>query len=129
MGRPRAGSKAGKRGGTSGSPRPPPTSPASDSLPPPPGLTAYTFSVDEDEYALLAFELPELELPPGLSPAERDVVRAVAAGQSNAAIAKARGTSANTVANQLRSIYAKLKVSNRMELVRRCAGGSTPDED
>ena len=94
--------------------------PTPGQLPPPPGLEAYTFAVEGDEYAILGFTLPELEAPLELSPAERQVVQAVIEGNSNAAIAKARGTSVNTVANQLRSIYSKLKISNRIELIRRC---------
>lgn len=122
------GSKADGGGGTPPKPSSPATSgDQSDSIPPPPGLEAYTFDVAGDEYALLAFELPEIAVPPGLSPAERDVVLAVATGQSNAEIAQARGTSANTVANQLRSIYGKLKISNRIELIRLCARGSGAD--
>lgn len=122
--RARGNSKSG--GSSRGSPHDPPPSGSRprtdrpDSIPPPPGLEAYTFDVAGDEYALLAFELPEINVPPGLSPAEREVVLAVATGQSNAEIARARGTSANTVANQLRSIYGKLKVGNRMELIRSC---------
>jgi DNA-binding CsgD family transcriptional regulator len=126
--RARSGSKAV---GGDGAPPRPPAEPSSadkaDSIPPPPGLEAYTFDVGGDEYALLAFELPEIAVPAGLSPAEREVVLAVAAGQSNAEIAKARGTSANTVANQLRSIYGKLKISNRIELIRLCARGPGRD--
>lgn len=127
--RARGNSKSGGR--SPSAPQDPPPSgqrtrtDASDSIPPPPGLEAFTFDVAGDEYALLSFELPEITVPAGLSPAEREVVLAVAAGQSNAEIAKARGTSANTVANQLRSIYGKLKVGNRIELIRLCARGTS----
>ena len=95
--------------------------PTPSQLPPPPELEAYTFAVEGDEYAILGFTLPRLEAPPELSPAEREVVQAVIEGNSNAAIARARGTSVNTVANQLRSIYSKLKISNRIDLIRRCS--------
>jgi DNA-binding CsgD family transcriptional regulator len=133
MGAARAGGNSKAGGGNPGAPHDPPPSgqrprsDASDSIPPPPGLEAYTFDVAGDEYALLAFELPEITVPAGLSPAEREVVLAVATGQSNAEIAQARGTSANTVANQLRSIYGKLKVGNRIELIRLCA--CTPSDE
>jgi DNA-binding CsgD family transcriptional regulator len=89
-------------------------------VPAPRGLQASTFSLKDDEYAVLSFPLPELRIPRGLSRAEEDVVRAVLEGQSNAQIARARGTSSNTVANQLRSIYAKLGISGRVDLVGRC---------
>ena len=87
---------------------------------PPSGLEAYTFQVAGDEYAMFAFAIPEMKLPAGLSAAEREVARAVVEGQSNKEIAVTRSTSPYTVANQLRSIYAKLGVSNRLELIARC---------
>jgi len=76
--------------------------------------------VGDDEYVLFSFPFPDVELPPGLTEAEREVVRGVLDGRSNAQIASERGTSTNTVANQLRLVYAKLGVSGRLELARRC---------
>lgn len=90
-------------------------------LPAPRGLTVGTFSVDSDEYAVLSFPLPEVSIPPELTPAEQEVVRKMLDGNTNAEIARARKTSSNTVANQLQSVYAKLRVSGRSELVQRCA--------
>ena len=52
-----------------------------------------------------------------LTPAEREVVAFVACGLGNAAIAEKRGTSARTVANQLASVYRKLEIGDRHELV------------
>jgi DNA-binding NarL/FixJ family response regulator len=89
-------------------------------LPAPRGLAAYTFEVDGDAYALLAFELPAPNLPAGLSFAEQQVALGVVEGKTNAQIGQERGTSANTVANQLRSVFAKLRISSRLELVERC---------
>ena len=51
-----------------------------------------------------------------LSAAEREVASDAAAGLSNAAIAKKRGRSARTIANQLASIYRKLGVASRAGL-------------
>lgn len=56
-----------------------------------------------------------------LTPAERDVVGLVLAGQSNVEVAAVRGTSARTIANQLQSIYRKLNVSDRQQLARAVA--------
>lgn len=89
-------------------------------LPPPPELEAHALSVGEDEYTLFVFPLPAPQPPPGLTPAEREVASAVSQGQSNAEIARARGTSPNTIANQLRSIYAKVEAAGRIELIERC---------
>jgi DNA-binding CsgD family transcriptional regulator len=88
----------------------------------PAGLEASTFSVGDDEYVVFSFPLQPFSIPPGLTPAEIAVVEAVLEGRSNAEIARARGTSTNTVANQLRSIYAKLGVDGRLSLVKRCLG-------
>lgn len=51
-----------------------------------------------------------------LTLAERDVAERAAIGASNRAIARARGTSERTVANQLASIFGKLGVGSRAEL-------------
>lgn len=62
----------------------------------------------------------DARLVPGSLPltgAERAVVALVARGVPNAAIAVARRTSENTVANQLKNVFRKLGVSGRIELV------------
>jgi len=51
-----------------------------------------------------------------LTSAERSVVALALRGLSSRAIAEARGCSPSTVANQLASAYAKLKISGRREL-------------
>jgi DNA-binding NarL/FixJ family response regulator len=84
------------------------------------GLEASTFHVGEDEYVVFEFPLPEVEPLPELSVAEREIVRALVEGRSNKEIANERGTSHRTVTNQLRSIYDKLGVTGRIDLVRRC---------
>jgi DNA-binding CsgD family transcriptional regulator len=87
---------------------------------PPPGLAALRFAIGGDEYVILEFPEQKLDAPSGLSNAEREVVRGVIAGKSNAQIGRERGTSARTVANQLRSVYAKLNISGRRALIRAC---------
>lgn len=57
------------------------------------------------------------QLPACLSEAERAIARSVASGSSNRAIARARGTSVKTIANQLHRIYKKLGVTDRHELI------------
>ena len=51
-----------------------------------------------------------------LTPAERAVVALALEGCSNQEIARRRGASARTIANQLASAYRKLGVSGRAEL-------------
>jgi DNA-binding NarL/FixJ family response regulator len=87
-------------------------------------LEAIRLSADDDEYVLFSFSITPLEAPLELSCAEQDVVRRVLEGYSNAEIAALRRSSTNTVANQLRSIYSKLGVSGRLELVKRCVAGT-----
>ena len=60
--------------------------------------------------------------PPGaaaVSPRERDVLTAFAAGATNPAIARELGLSPNTVKQHASSIFRKLGVRNRAEAVRR----------
>jgi DNA-binding NarL/FixJ family response regulator len=52
-----------------------------------------------------------------LSPTEEAVLRGIATGMSNAAIAKQRGTSPRTVANQVAALLKKFGVGSRYELV------------
>jgi DNA-binding NarL/FixJ family response regulator len=55
----------------------------------------------------------------GLTPSERDVLRLIARGLDNRAIAAALAKSEKTVRNQVTSIFAKLGVSSRAQAVAR----------
>jgi LuxR family transcriptional regulator, maltose regulon positive regulatory protein len=59
--------------------------------------------------------IPEAPFLEPLSQQERKVLRLLAAGNSNAAIASKLVVSVNTVRTQVQSIYRKLNVSNRVE--------------
>jgi LuxR family transcriptional regulator, maltose regulon positive regulatory protein len=87
-----------------------------DELPLPEGAWAQPLS---DDLTLLAFVLPEAELPDALTLAEQEVALQVYAGASHRDIAETRGVSVKTIGNQLDSIYRKLGVSSRIELVLR----------
>ena len=91
----------------------------------PEGLGAHSFAIGSDEYVVLSFPLALEGSSPNrwvlLTPTERHVATLVIRGQSTAAIARARGTSPRTIANQLAAIYAKLGVRSRREL---CAGSA-----
>ena len=54
-----------------------------------------------------------------LTDAERQVVAHLVAGSTNGDIAHRRGTSENTVANQVHAIFLKLGVHSRAELAAR----------
>jgi DNA-binding CsgD family transcriptional regulator len=85
---------------------------------PPSGLDGVRFEAVAGEMAVLSFPIDEGEgALVSLTNAEHEVVLAVERGESNAEIARARGTSARTVANQLAKVFKKLGVSSRAELV------------
>ncbi|MBK8410616.1 MAG: helix-turn-helix transcriptional regulator [Sandaracinaceae bacterium] len=85
--------------------------------------------VQVDGVAMLLIDLPAPTLAgdhfADMTDAERDVALRVAAGQSNAAIAKARGTHVRTVANQLAALFRKLGVASRAELRAQLARGGS----
>jgi DNA-binding CsgD family transcriptional regulator len=62
----------------------------------------------------------------GLTKRETDVVFLVCEGLSNAQIAKKLFISAYTVANHVRSVYEKLRVSNRTSLAHYVSNLSLP---
>ena len=62
-------------------------------------------------------EVPPLAMPSSLTPAERDVAARIVEGAGHAAIAAARGVSLPTVNKQVVSVFRKMKVGSRAELV------------
>ncbi|HEX7085760.1 MAG TPA: helix-turn-helix transcriptional regulator [Vicinamibacterales bacterium] len=58
-----------------------------------------------------------LSLPPGLTPAEREVARVLAEGLSNQEIADRLGKSVHAVKFLLHSIYARTGLGNRTQLI------------
>jgi DNA-binding CsgD family transcriptional regulator len=74
----------------------------------------------------LIIELPidPAELPACLTETECKVVTLVLEGRSNQEIADARGARYRTVANQLASIYKKLGIASRTELVATLSGSA-----
>jgi DNA-binding CsgD family transcriptional regulator len=86
---------------------------------PPPDLQA--LQSDDGEVVILSFAIPEGEQPQALSPVESEIVALVLQGHSNSEIARLRGTSARTVANQVASVFRKLGVRSRLELVAHAA--------
>lgn len=60
----------------------------------------------------------------GLTRAEREVLAAIVRGCSHRQVAALRGTTQRTVANQVASIFGKIGVGSRRELVARLLGGT-----
>src|SRR5690242_11994475 len=83
-------------------------------LEPPSGLRGITFEDGQNRYMMLRFAIEASEPPPSMTVAEREVLQLVLQGLSNAAIAKKRGTSSRTVANQIVSLFRKFGASSRL---------------
>ncbi|HTB77705.1 MAG TPA: helix-turn-helix domain-containing protein [Polyangiaceae bacterium] len=90
---------------------------------PPSGLEVDVLDLDGDEIAILHFPVAPTADLTALSEAEGVVAIAIMNGMSNEEIASVRGTSANTVAKQVASIFAKLGVGSRRELIARVRDG------
>ena len=86
-----------------------------------PPISAYLWGSD---YALLAIDRTFTFMPERLTRAERQIVEAVVGGASNAEIAQRRRRSPHTIGNQLRSIYGKLGISSRAQLIALCFSGT-----
>jgi DNA-binding CsgD family transcriptional regulator len=80
--------------------------------------------IDGEELAVLSHPLDEPAALAGLTEAERRVAADVADGLSNEQIAHRRGTAASTVAKQIGSVFRKLGVGSRRELVARMKGSA-----
>lgn len=92
------------------------------SFAPPRGLRVHRVAdrtQDGDELIVIDFPLSQSEAPPQLTPAEKAVYERLLAGDSYQDIADVRGTSVRTVANQVASIFGKLGVGSRAELIAR----------
>ena len=70
-----------------------------------------------EDTMVLSFELPADETRARLTLAELDVLTDLIEGCANAEIARRRGRSARTVANQVASILRKLGLLSRLEVV------------
>lgn len=90
---------------------------------PPPSLVAYEL---EPGKVLFVHSIPRPTVK-GLTPAEEEVLALLLDGYDNASIAQARKTSPRTTANQVATIFRKLGVASRAELVAKLSSLS-PEE-
>ncbi len=81
---------------------------------------AYRFQHEGQEHVIVTVPL-RVRLDPALTPAEISVARLIVAGRSNADIARTRGTSVRTVANQVASLLRKLGLGSRAQAGLRLA--------
>lgn len=91
-------------------------------LPVPPGLQVRFVERGGELLAALSFEWRPVALPATLTKSERAVAEAIVAGDTSAKIARDRGTSERTIANQIASIFRKVGVHSRGELIARLQG-------
>jgi DNA-binding NarL/FixJ family response regulator len=86
---------------------------AASSTAPASSVRAALFTHEDETYRVIGALRPDKRLGPILPPAELAVVRGLVEGRNYKEIAKIRGTSARTVANQLAAAFKKLGVSGR----------------
>jgi DNA-binding NarL/FixJ family response regulator len=89
-------------------------------------VDAFSFRIGARVFAVLSLPAQASALPEPLTAAEQDVMRLVLGGLSNRDIAAARVTSERTVANQISTLFRKLRVGSRAELA--VATLPAPDE-
>ena len=74
---------------------------------------------------------PALTAPPGLTPRQNDIAKAIARGLSNAEIAREQGITIATVKDHVHAILTRLSLSRRTEIAAACHGhdpkASAPD--
>jgi DNA-binding NarL/FixJ family response regulator len=89
------------------------------SLPPPLASEARTVVVEGQPFLVISHPAPSYVTPsePSLTSSEREVLLALVSGEATRAIARVRRVAVRTVENQIASIYAKLGVRSRSELV------------
>lgn len=86
-------------------------------LPPPPGLSVESRDVTESSELVLSFPLEaQGEVAVELTGAQREIVEGLLSGLTNVEIARRRGVSHFTVANQVAVIFAKFSVHSRLGL-------------
>jgi DNA-binding NarL/FixJ family response regulator len=81
-----------------------------------PTVSFYEARIAGLQLAIIPLESDLSDAESRLTKAQREVLELALQGLSDRAIARARGTSARTVANQLRAVFRALGVSNRLEL-------------
>ena len=92
-----------------------------------PTSARYDVPLESGEIGVLAVDAsPRGAVTESLSAAELEVAGHVVRGLSNEQIAQTRGVSLHTVANQLRSIYEKLGITNRSQLAHAMTRGAEP---
>jgi two-component system nitrate/nitrite response regulator NarL len=90
-----------------------------DGVPVPAGELVFEVDLGGQTYLLICRPRPRPLASLGLSPREKEIVRLVARGLPNKAIAKVLDISLWTVATHVRRVFAKVGVSSRAEMIAR----------
>lgn len=91
----------------------------------PPAIDGARFTLAGEEFAVISIPKASAVEFDSLTRAENEVCRLMLSGLSNADIARTRGTSINTVENQIASIFRKLEITSRSELAALAGEGGT----
>jgi DNA-binding NarL/FixJ family response regulator len=94
-----------------------------EELAPPEDLVVYRIEMADVTLALFTYSTGAEAPAFHLTESEREVLRAVVAGQSNAQIAAERRSAPRTVANQIAAIFRKVGVTSRAQLAARWLSG------
>lgn len=90
---------------------------------PPRQLAAWELDLDGERFILFEWPLARVAVEESLTEAERAVLDGIVRGESNAAIARHRRRSVRTIAKQVASIFRKLGVRSRLELIALASRG------
>lgn len=80
--------------------------------------------IEGEHHLVVSFPEPTVSFPASLTDAETSIAHLLLAGASNAEIAEARGRSLATVSKQIASLFRKVGVQSRSELVARLVRNS-----
>ena len=86
---------------------------------PAPAKSCVIITDDNRELRVVSMARPDTTLSKLLPGAEMAVIRSLVEGLSYQEIARQRGTSTRTIANQISAVFRRLRVSGRNELVQR----------
>jgi DNA-binding CsgD family transcriptional regulator len=85
--------------------------------------------VDGEEYCVVGYALRRPRSFASLTPAELEVAEGMIAGLSTRLLARQRGVSERTVANQLARIYRKLRICSKYDLLALVGRSGRPQEE
>ncbi len=92
-------------------------------------LAHHIGGLSADEPLVALESQPRLNFGADLTEAQQEVATMIAQSYSNAEIARRRGTTTRTVANQVRAIFERCQVQSRAELLARALSDNTSESE